>query len=250
MVRDLQSVIGDEAREQILAGRRPPARPRDRLRGRGLERHRIVHPVRRRHGRGADRRRGRRARASTPGATPRRSPPAPAACCTARCQLRAPGRARPGRSRRTRSPPGSTTRARPRARLAARQGRVRYEAVDGRRRRRRRFAAWRAWRGSSRRSSPPTRWRGCFANPGRASTSSYCPGAATRISPKCSLADEASKDSASMPKSFRALIAEAFVAARSSTAAGPRSCPISWAGIRISASRARRVKRRPAPART
>ena len=46
------------------------------------------------------------------------------------------------------------------------EGRVRYEAVDRRRRASRRSARWPGWRGSSRRSSPPTRWRGCFANPG------------------------------------------------------------------------------------
>ena len=48
LVRDLQRVIGDEARAQIREVDRPAARPRDRLRGRRLERDRHLHPVRRR----------------------------------------------------------------------------------------------------------------------------------------------------------------------------------------------------------
>ncbi len=72
LVRDLQRVIGDEAREQVLAGRGRAARPRDRLRRRRLERDRALLRVRRRPGR-ADRRRGRRGRASTAATAPRSS---------------------------------------------------------------------------------------------------------------------------------------------------------------------------------
>ena len=43
LVRDLQRIIGDEARAQILEKDRPAARSRDRLRGRRLERDRHVH---------------------------------------------------------------------------------------------------------------------------------------------------------------------------------------------------------------
>ena len=72
LVRDLQRVIGDEARAQMLerAGRLPAAR--DRLRRRRLELDRHLHPVRRRRRGRADRRRGGGARGSRPGATARR----------------------------------------------------------------------------------------------------------------------------------------------------------------------------------
>ena len=43
LVRDLQRVIGDEAREQALAVEGAPARPGDRLRRRRLERDRDLH---------------------------------------------------------------------------------------------------------------------------------------------------------------------------------------------------------------
>ena len=48
LVRDLQRVIGDEARAQVLERDGSPARARDRLRRRRLELDRHVHPVRRR----------------------------------------------------------------------------------------------------------------------------------------------------------------------------------------------------------
>ena len=48
LVRDLQRVIGDEARAQVLERDRPPAPARDRLRRRRLELDRRVHSVRRR----------------------------------------------------------------------------------------------------------------------------------------------------------------------------------------------------------
>ena len=63
IVRDLQRVIGDEARAQILERDGPPARARDRVRRRRLQRDRHLRRVRRRRRRRADRRRGRRARA-------------------------------------------------------------------------------------------------------------------------------------------------------------------------------------------
>ena len=59
LVRDLQRVIGDEAREQLLDVEDAPARPSDRLRRRRLERDRDLHGLPRRAGRRADRRRGR-----------------------------------------------------------------------------------------------------------------------------------------------------------------------------------------------
>ncbi len=48
LVRDLQRVIGDEAREQILAVAEPAAGSGHRLRRRRLERDRQLRPVRRR----------------------------------------------------------------------------------------------------------------------------------------------------------------------------------------------------------
>ena len=51
LVRDLQRVIGDEARAQILEAGGAAARARDRLRRRRLELDRHLHPVRRRRGR-------------------------------------------------------------------------------------------------------------------------------------------------------------------------------------------------------
>ncbi len=67
LVRDLQRVIGDEARAQILERERAAARARGRVRRRRLERDRHLHPVRRRRRGRARRRRGRRARGSTRG---------------------------------------------------------------------------------------------------------------------------------------------------------------------------------------
>ena len=72
LVRDLQRVIGDEARAQVLRAGRAPARARDRLRRGRLQRDRHLHPLRRRR-RGRARSGSRRpARASTPVATGRR----------------------------------------------------------------------------------------------------------------------------------------------------------------------------------
>ena len=122
LVRDLQRVIGDEARAQMLERDRPAARAGDRLRRRRLQLDRDVHPVRRRRRGRARRRRGGgggdRDRAPRRAADRRR---AARACCTA--PTRRSCRTRTARSsRRTRSPPGSTTRQRPGARLAARLG--------------------------------------------------------------------------------------------------------------------------------
>ena len=100
-------------------------------------------------------------------ATPRRSPPARAACCTAPCPRCS--RTRRGRSsRRTRSPPGSTTRASgPEHAYLRDTGRVRYVAVaddDA-------LAAFRrdrpSWRGSCPRSSRAHAIAWLLANPVR-----------------------------------------------------------------------------------
>ena len=82
LVRDLQSVIGREARAQSGA-RGPPARRRRGLRGRRLERHRPLSPLPRRPRRAAGRRRGRRATGPT-GARRHAQPRRVSACCTAR----------------------------------------------------------------------------------------------------------------------------------------------------------------------
>ena len=62
IVRDLQRVIGDEARAQVLAQAGPAARARGRVRRRRLQRDRDLRAVRRRPRGRADRRRGRRRR--------------------------------------------------------------------------------------------------------------------------------------------------------------------------------------------
>ena len=83
MVRDFQSIIGRETREQMLAaeGRLPDSL--DRLHRRRLERHGPVPSVPRRSADRDLRRRGGRATASTAASTPRRSPAGGPACCTA-----------------------------------------------------------------------------------------------------------------------------------------------------------------------
>ena len=186
LVRDLQRVIGDEARAQMLeregrlpAPRRSPASAAARTRSArsppfvddadveliGVE------------AAGEGSTRGRHGAPLTVGGRP--------ACCTAPLGGAA-GRRRPdprgalglGRARL----PGR----RPRARLAARH---RPRPLRGRHRRRgarRAAAASRGWRGSSRRSSPRTRSRGRSPNADAAasSTSSASPAAATRTSPR------------------------------------------------------------------
>ena len=99
IVRELQSVIGREAREQILAAEGRLAGGRGRVRRRRLERDRDVRGLRRRRGRAA-------ASGSRPPAR-RRSAPAARASSTARA--RRCSRTRTGRcSTRTRSRPAST----------------------------------------------------------------------------------------------------------------------------------------------
>ena len=148
LVRDLQRVIGDEARAQMLERRGPPARPRDRLRRRRLERDRDLHRVPRRRGRRADRRRGRPATGIETGRhgapltdrRPRRRP-------ARRLLGDHAGRGRPdprgaldlGRPRL----PGR----RPRARVAARHRPGALRGRHRRRRARRRFRACRALEG-------------------------------------------------------------------------------------------------------
>ena len=130
LVRDLQRVIGDEARAQILEAGRPAARPRDRLRRRRLERDRHLHRLRRRRRRRARRRRGRGrgARDRPPRRAAHRSAAA-AACCTA--PSRRSCRTRTARSsRRTRSRPASTIPASaPSTRGCATAAAPRYVAV-------------------------------------------------------------------------------------------------------------------------
>ena len=108
LVRDLQRVIGDEARAQIARADGPAARPRDRVRRRRLQRDRHLRPLRRRRRRRAGRRRGggrgdrdRPPRRAADRRRPRRRP--------ARRLLARSCRTRTARSsRRTRSRPAST----------------------------------------------------------------------------------------------------------------------------------------------
>ena len=67
IVRDFQSVIGQEVRAQTLAAFGPAAGRHHRVRGRRLERHRRAAPLHRGHGRAARGRGGRRATGSTRG---------------------------------------------------------------------------------------------------------------------------------------------------------------------------------------
>ncbi len=67
MVREFQSVIGREARAQMLDAGRPAARRRGRLRRRRQQRHRASSTRSSATGRAADRRRGRAARRIAPG---------------------------------------------------------------------------------------------------------------------------------------------------------------------------------------
>ena len=87
MVRDFQTVIGNETRAQMLEREKRLARSRRRLRRRRLERDRHVPSVPRRRRRSRSTASKRRATASTPSATPRRSPRARPACCTARAPI-------------------------------------------------------------------------------------------------------------------------------------------------------------------
>ena len=110
IVRDFQRVIGDEAAAQITAIGGSAARSRRRLRRRWVERDRPLQSRSSASRRAPRRGRGRGRRHRAPAITPRRSRRAAWASSTARgrCCSRTPT-ARS--SRRTRSPPGSTTRA-------------------------------------------------------------------------------------------------------------------------------------------
>ncbi len=83
MVRDFQSIIGNETRAADAGGRRPAAGLADRLHRRRLERHGPVPSVPRRHARSRSTASRRPATASKPACTRPRSPAAGRACCTA-----------------------------------------------------------------------------------------------------------------------------------------------------------------------
>ena len=180
LVRDLQRVIGDEARAQVLAGHRAAAGARDRVRRRWLQRDRHVRGVRRRRRRRADRGRGRRRRdrdAASRRVADRRQPRRSAARLLLGDHA-GRGRADP-RGALDLGGPGLSGH-RPRARLAARPG-------PGALRRDHRSPGARGvrhlhagWRGSSRRSRARTRSRGRWPTPAPSSTSSACRAAATR----------------------------------------------------------------------
>ncbi len=128
LVRDLQRVIGDEAREQALAAEGGLPGARHRVRRWRLERDRDLLPVHRRRRGGADRDRG-RGRGARRAATARRWSPGAPGFCTAPCRRSSPTRTARS-SRRTRSRPGSTIRASaPSTRSCGTRGRARYEAV-------------------------------------------------------------------------------------------------------------------------
>ena len=168
LVRDLQRVIGDEARAQMLDAGRPAAGPRDRVRRRRLERDRDLHRVRAGRRRRARRRRGR-------GRGDRDRPPRRAADDrrprrrAARRVLRDhAGRGRPDPRGALDLAPGSTTPAS----APSTRGCATAAAPATRRSptptRSPPSGASRSSRGSSRRSSPRTRSRGCSASDARA----------------------------------------------------------------------------------
>ena len=171
MVRDFQSVIGDEARAQILGAGGRPARRAGRLRGRRLQRHRPLLPVPattpacamvgvEAGGRSAS---PRRARGALPG-----HGGGARACCTARAPTSC--RTRTGRVLPTHSVsagprlPGVG----PEHAWLQRPGPRRATPPSPTTRRSRRFQLpGRDARGSSRRWSRPTRWRGWCGRPRR-----------------------------------------------------------------------------------
>ena len=195
MVRDFQSVIGQEAREQVLAADGRAAGPPPRLRGRRLERDRPLLRVPRddvrmvgveaggRSGRPATTRRGSLSRGVlrrtplTPAPLGRVNPPRFAArCCrpgirhrraAGHADVPAAGRGRQRaadalRLRRARLPG-----RRPRARPPSRRGPRRVRTRSGTRRRSPRSTCSARPRASFRRSSPRTRSRGWRAKPPR-----------------------------------------------------------------------------------
>ena len=186
LVRDLQRVIGDEAREQALAAEGAPAGAGDRLRRRRLQRDRHLHPLRRRRRGRADRRRGGRRGARHAAATAPRS--APGSTGVLHGSLSSVIADEEGQILEAHSisagldyPGVGPEHAHLRDTGRASYTSVTDDAGAGRLRR-----ALRAWRGSSRRSSPRTRSPGCWRTGAATdSTSSVCRAAATRTSPRC-----------------------------------------------------------------
>ena len=92
MVREFQSVIGQEARRAVSRSDRPAARRHRRVRRRRQQRDGHLRCVHRRSRRAVDWRRSRRPAASSPASTPRGSPAAAPASCRARaatcCRMR------------------------------------------------------------------------------------------------------------------------------------------------------------------
>ena len=190
------AVSGDRARPAARHRRRgaradarargPAARSRRRVRGRRLERDRHVRAVRRRCRRRARRRRGRGGGARRAAGTARRSPRA-ARTGVLHGSLRAVLQDDDGQiaeahsiSRRPRLPGRRVPSTRGCATPAAPA-----TSPSTTRRRWPRSASSRGSRGSSPRWSPRTRCTGCSRARGGDSTSSACPAAATRTSPRC-----------------------------------------------------------------
>ena len=189
MVREFQSVIGQEARQQILDGGRPAARRRRRLRRRRQQRDGHLRRVRGRRGGAAGRRRGRRPRdhaGRSRGAIRRRRTPA---CCTARaawCCRTTHGNILPTHSISAGLDYPSVG---PEHAWLAANGRTEYDWIDDRRCARRASSGSRGTRASCRRSSRRTPWPGCSrqlagVRAGR-SSSSTSRAAATRTSRPC-----------------------------------------------------------------
>ena len=183
LVRDLQRVIGDEARAQVLERDGPPARARHRLRRRRLERDRHLQRVHRGRrgaaGRGRGGRRGDRDRAARRAADRRRLPGVLHGAFSAIMQdedgqiLEAhsisAGLDYPGSG-----PEHAWLRDTGRA-STSRSPTIRRSQA---------FALRRGSRGSSRRSRARTRSPGRWPTDRASSTSSACPAAATRTSPR------------------------------------------------------------------
>ena len=163
LVRDLQRVIGDEARRAGARGRGGAAGPRDRLRRGRLERDRSLLRLHRRRGRGADRGRGGRRGARRAGTARPWSRGGPGSCTarSPRCWPTRRGRS----SRPTRSPPGSTTRASGPSTLSCATAGGRGTRRSPTPMRFARFASFRGWRGSSRRWSRRMRSPGFCRRP-------------------------------------------------------------------------------------
>ena len=164
IVRDLQRVIGDEARAQVLEQAGPAARARDRVRRRRLQRDRDLRAVRRRRRGRADRRRGR-------GRRDRDRPPRRAA--HARRARRRPARRVLG---------DHAGRGRPDPRGALDLGRPRLPRHRARSTRTCATPAARPTRRSptARRSTPSRPWRGSRASSPRSSPRTRSPGRSPR----------------------------------------------------------------------